>query len=89
MTLDVAVSLAKGVVAGGLELSEATLHTVADTVCQAVLRLENVREKESTMSHWTARDIPSQTNRVAIVTGPTAASALKPSRRSPPKVPGS
>ncbi len=37
MTLDVAISLAKGVVAGRVELDEATLHTVADTVCQSVL----------------------------------------------------
>lgn len=38
MTIEVAISLAKGVVAGRLELDEADLHTVADTVCQAVLR---------------------------------------------------
>lgn len=38
MTLEVAISLAKGVVSGRLELEDATLQLVADTVCQAALR---------------------------------------------------
>ena len=38
MTLEVAISLAKGVVSGRLELEDTTLQIVADTVCQAALR---------------------------------------------------
>ncbi len=38
MTLDVAISLAKAQVAGRLELDRPTLRTIADIVCNAVLR---------------------------------------------------